>query len=393
MGIMDRLKGELIDVIEWLEEDESTIAYRFERWGNEIKNGAQLIVREGQMAIFVHEGQLADIFSPGTYELETQNLPILTTLKGWKYGFKSPFKAEVYFVTSRTVTGFGWGTPSPFRLRDPEFGIMEMTARGSFAVHVVDHPKFLRSVVGTDGEITKDEIKDRLRRKFVTEAISAIAESGKSFYELSSDYDGLSLALKGRVESTFVELYGIAIDESLVASIDLTERSAEKVESRDALLFADQHLSTYERKARADAMIAMANNPGSGGLGAGAIGMGMGMGLGGQMAGMYAPAMGAAAQQPPAAAPPPPPAGFHVLVNGQQMGPVPVQQLAQMIQAGQANAATNVWKPGMAAWAPASSVPELLPLFQTPPPPPVGPPSPPAAPPVPPAPPTSPVTG
>ncbi|MFP4550929.1 MAG: SPFH domain-containing protein, partial [Spirochaetales bacterium] len=136
MGLLDKLKGELIDIVEWLEEDDSTIAYRFERYGNEIKNGAQLTVREGQTAIFVNEGKLADVFEAGMYELTTQNLPILSTLKGWKYGFESPFKAEVIFLTRRIVTGFGWGTPSPFRMRDPEFGILEITARGHFSFHV-----------------------------------------------------------------------------------------------------------------------------------------------------------------------------------------------------------------------------------------------------------------
>lgn len=391
MGILDRLKGELIDVVEWLEEGDTTLAYRFERWGNEIKNGAQLIVREGQTAIFVNEGQLADIFGPGTYELETQNLPILSTLKGWKYGFKSPFKAEVYFLTSRMVAGFGFGTPSPFRLRDPEFGILEMTARGNFSVHVVDPAKFLRSVVGTDGQITRDEIKDRLRRKFITEAISAIAESGKNFYELTSDYDDLGHQLKNRVEGTFIELYGLAIDEALVQSIDLTERSAEKVENRDSLFFADQHMSAYERKARADAMIAMANNPGGGGMGAAAMGMGVGMGMGGQMAGMYAPQMGAMAAggAAPTAPPPPPQAtAYHLFINGQQMGPYPVQQLASMVQSGHLTPQTQVWKTGMAAWAPASAAPDLAGLFvpagpppvpgQAPPPP--GPPAPPPGP-------------
>lgn len=273
MGILDRLKGELIDVIQWLEKDDNSLAYRFERYGNEIKNGAQLIVREGQTALFVNEGQLADVFGPGTYELVTANLPILSTLKGWKYGFQSPFKAEVYFVTNRTVTGFGWGTPSPFRLRDSEFGILETTARGNFSVHVIDPAKFLRGVVGTEGEITKDEIRDRLRRKFVTEAITAIAESGKSFYEIAGHYAELSDVIKKRVEQSFIELYGLAIDEVLIQSIDLTERSAQKVESRDELMFAGQNIGTYERKARADAMVGMANNPGGGGMGAAAMGM------------------------------------------------------------------------------------------------------------------------
>ena len=212
MGILDKLKGELIDIVEWTEDDDRTITYRFERYGNEIKNGAQLTVREGQKAVFVSEGELADVFEPGMYELQTENLPILSTLKGWKYGFNSPFKAEAYFISTRIKTGFGWGTASPFRMRDPEFGILELTSRGVFSFHVVDIAKFLRNVVGTEGEFTMDEIRNRLRKKFVTEAISVIAESGKSFYDMAGHFDDVSLEVKGRVNVFFSDKYGISID-------------------------------------------------------------------------------------------------------------------------------------------------------------------------------------
>lgn len=392
MGLLDKLKGELIDIVQWIEDDDTTLAYRFERYGNEIKNGAQLTVREGQIAVFINEGQLADIFQPGMYELTTANLPILSTLKGWKYGFNSPFKAEVYFITSRIVTGFGWGTPGPFRMRDPEFGILELTARGHFSFHVMDAAKFIRNVIGTEGEFTKEEIRDRLRKKFVTEAISAIAESGKSFYDMAQHYDELSADLKRRVEQTFVEDYGIGLDDTSVQSIDLTEKSAAKVESRDSDMWADQRLmkGTYQQQAQADALKLMAQNPGAGGLASGGMGMGMGLamanrmaggGMGNPGAGMMAPMAGAMmGAGMGAAAPPPPPGGaaFHLYLNGQQIGPVPVNQLPQMVQGGQITPETQVWAQGMAGWTPAGQVPALAALFgggqaaAPPPPPPVG---------------------
>jgi membrane protease subunit (stomatin/prohibitin family) len=367
MGILDKLRGELIDIVEWVEDDDETLAHRFERYGNEIKNGAQLTVREGQAAIFVNEGQLADVFEPGRHELTTRNLPILSTLKGWKHGFESPFKAEVIFISKRVVTGFGWGTPSPFRLRDPEFGILEITARGHFAFHVIEPSAFVRNVVGTDGDFTKTEIRDRLRKKFVTEAISAIAETGKSFYEMASHYDDLSAELKKRVEVPFFDLYGIDLDDTSIQSIDLSEKSAAKVEQRDDVMFHDGRMSMYERRARADAMVGMANNPGSGGMGAQAMGMGLGLSMANQMAqGMTQGGAG------PVAAPPPPPVVlFYAFVNGQQQGPLPAAALAQMVQQGTLTPQTLVWKQGMAAWAQASAVPEVASLFgQAPPPPP-----------------------
>ena len=378
MGILDKLKGELIDIIEWLESDDQTIAYRFERYGNEIKNGAQLTVREGQTAIFVNEGQLADVFDPGMHELTTQNLPILSTLKGWKYGFNSPFKAEVIFVTKRIITGFGWGTPSPFRVRDPEFGILETTARGHFSFHVIEPSKFVRSVVGTEGEFTKDEIRDRLRKKFVTEAISAIAESGKPFYDMAGQYDDLSEALKKRVEVAFFDQYGIALDDTSIQSIDLTERSAQKVEQRDQVMFNDNRMNMYERQARADAMVGMANNPGAGGMGSQAMGMGMGLAMANQMAQNFAgqpegqpvAQPGAQAGPPPMGAGGPPPIAFYAFVDGQQAGPMSGQQLGQMIQQGSVTPETQVWRQGMPAWAPAGQVPEVSSMFGAAPPPP-----------------------
>src|SRR5574344_2648789 len=138
MGLLDKLRGEFIDIIEWIDDSNDTMVYRFERYQNEIKNGAKLTVREGQVAVFINEGQLADVFQPGMYTLNTQNLPILATLKGWKYGFNSPFKAEVYFVSTKQFVDLKWGTPNPVMLRDPEFGPIRIRAFGNYSIQVTD---------------------------------------------------------------------------------------------------------------------------------------------------------------------------------------------------------------------------------------------------------------
>jgi membrane protease subunit (stomatin/prohibitin family) len=248
-----------------------------------------------------------------------------------------------------------------------------MTARGHFSFHIMDPEKFIRNVVGTDGEFTKEEIEDRLRKRFVTEAISGIAESGKSFYDMAQHYDDLSQILKERVDPIFLEKYGIGLDDTSIQSIDLTERSAEKVEKRDELMFAGSRMNDYERKARADAMLGLANNEGmGGGMAAGGMGMGMGMAMAGQMGGGQNQYQ-AQPQRGMAPPPPPMPAAFFVFINGQQTGPMGMQQLQQMVAQGQVTGKSQVWKQGMPAWAMLSTVPELAGLLSsgsTPPPPP-----------------------
>src|SRR5438477_5970685 len=177
MGIWDKLKGELIDIIEWIDDTRDTMVYRFARYDNEIKYGAKLVVRESQVAAFVNEGRLADVYHPGTYTLETQNMPILSTLRGWKYGFSSPFKAEVFFVSTKAFTGRKWGTKNPIMLRDSEFGPVRLRAFGSFNLKVGDVPTFLRNVVSTESRFSVDEIGEQLRDMLVARFADALGES------------------------------------------------------------------------------------------------------------------------------------------------------------------------------------------------------------------------
>ena len=158
MSLWDKLTGEFIDVIEWTDDSRDTMVWRFERHGNEIKYGAKLTVREGQAAVFVHEGQLADVFAPGLYQLETNNMPIMTTLQHWDHGFESPFKSEIYFVNMRRFQDLKWGTKNPIMLRDPEFGPTRLRAFGTYSIRVMDPALFMQEIVGTDGEVTTDEV-------------------------------------------------------------------------------------------------------------------------------------------------------------------------------------------------------------------------------------------
>ncbi len=195
MGLLDKLKGELVDIIEWIDDSRSTLAWRFPRYQNEIKNGAQLIVREGQEAVFVYRGQLADKFEPGNYELKSENLPILSTLQGWKYGFDSPFRSEVYFINTRPVTDIRWGTPQPVTVRDPDFKMVQVRANGLCVVKIVDIEIFLKEVIGTDSAVEADEITELLRRVISMAFSDMVLETGLG----AIDLQGRQVELSGKL--------------------------------------------------------------------------------------------------------------------------------------------------------------------------------------------------
>ena len=158
MGLMDKLRAELIDIIEWVDDSRHTLVWRFPRYHNQIKYGAQLIVRPGQTAVFVHQGRIADVFPPGQYTLETRNLPLLSTLAGWKHGFDSPFKAEVYFVRTTEVTDLKWGTPNPVMMRDADFGPVRVRAFGNYTLKATQPEALITALVGTDQSFDAEEV-------------------------------------------------------------------------------------------------------------------------------------------------------------------------------------------------------------------------------------------
>ncbi|MEU7758443.1 MULTISPECIES: SPFH domain-containing protein [Micromonospora] len=374
MGLMDKLRGELIDIIEWLDDSRDTIVWRFPRYQNEIKMGAKLVVRESQTAVFVNEGKIADVFTPGTYTLETRNLPILSTLKGWKYGFNSPFKAEVYFVNTRQFTDMKWGTQNPVILRDAEFGVVRVRAFGAFAARVVDASRLLRELVGTDPQFRTEEVQEYLRQLMVGRLGGALATAGVPLLDLAAHQDAIGRRLAAVLTEELAEV-GIAIPKFVIENVSVPPEVEQALDKRTSM-GAVGDLDRYTRFQAANAMEAAANNPG-GEAGAG-IGLGLGMAMGQQMARTMgggaatqpAPAQPAPAQ--PAAAEPPPLPGqaqWYVGVGGQRQGPYDLGALAEQANAGALGADTLVWRTGMAQWQPAGQVPELASVLASVPPP------------------------
>ncbi len=374
MGLFDKIRGEFIDIIEWTDSSNDTMVWRFPRYQNEIKNGAKLTVRESQVAVFVNEGQLADVFQPGMYDLTTQNLPILSTLKGWKFGFNSPFKAEVYFVNTKQFTNQKWGTKNPIMIRDAEFGPLRIRAFGNYAMRITDAAKFLKEVAGTDHEFTTDEVTEQLRNIVVTRFTDAVASSKIPVLDMASNYDEFSKLIQGRIKEEFNE-YGISITKFLVENISLPPE-VEQILDKRASMGIVGNLGAYTQFQTANAIENAANNPNAGGLMGAGVGMGMGFGMGNQMAGMYNqnqfnPHQGTMNQGPQGPPPLPPMTQYFIAVNGQQQGPFDEASFRVMIQSGSVNKDTMVWKNGMAAWTAAGQVGELASLFiNTPPPPP-----------------------
>lgn len=360
MGLWDRIKNELIDIIEWTDDSSNTMVWRFPRFQNEIKNGAQLTVRESQVAVFVNEGQIADIYKPGRVKLETQNMPVLTTLKGWKYGFNSPFKVEVYFVNTKNFTDNKWGTKNPIMLRDPEFGPIRLRAFGTYAVKVVDAGKFIREIAGTQAHFTTEEVSEQLRNLVVTRFTDAIGESKIPVLDLAANYDELSKFISAKINPEFGE-YGLEVTKFLVENISLPPEVETALDKRSSMGIIG-NLSQYAQFQAANAMEQAAKNPSGSNAG---LEMGMGFAMANQMGQMFNN------QNQQNQSPPPIPgvAQYYIAVNGQQQGPYSMQTIQQMIQNGSIAKETLIWKQGMSAWTKAGDVSEVNSFFAAVPPP------------------------
>ncbi len=362
MGIFDEIKKKLshefIDIIEWLDNSNDTIVHRFERYQNEIKNNAKLIVREGQVAVFINEGQLADVFQPGTYTLNTKNLPILTTLKGWKYGFDSPFKAEVYFVNTRLFTDEKWGTKNPVMLSDERFGLTEIRAFGTYSFRIKDAGKFVVDVVGTDGNFTNYEVNEHLKSLIVTRFTDTVGEANLPIELYAANTSELSETCKEVMQPEF-ERVGIELEKFYIENVSMPEELKKEIFEYSRLDKLDMGKLTQFKTAKA--IEAAAKNEG-GTAGAG-MGMGMGFVLAQQMGGMMNPQMG---QQPVApmqgaVMPPPMPVQtqYFYAVNGQQMGPVTFDKLKELFANRTINKDSLLWKQGMANWTALQEIEEL----------------------------------
>lgn len=368
MGLLDKLMAELVDIVEWIDDPGTTLVWRFPRYHNQIKNGARLIVRPGQVAVFVHEGQLADVFDPGTYELTTRNLPLLATLQGWKHGFESPFKSEVYFVSTRQLTGLKWGTPNPIMMRDPDFGPIRLRAFGTYNLQATDPRALLRELVGTDQNFEAEAIAELLRSMIVTAFSELVASSEVAALDLATKQQQLSETLRTMVVEKVDDEYGLDVPQLFIVNISLPEQVEKAIDARTSMgVIGD--LGRYQQYQMAEAMKTAAANPAGGGAAEG-MGLGMGFAMAGQMMqGMGQAGTGGGAA--PGQAPPPPPAAWHVAEGGNTLGPFTAQQLAEAASQGRFGAASMVWRAGLAGWMPAGQVGELAGvLAATPPPPP-----------------------
>jgi membrane protease subunit (stomatin/prohibitin family) len=359
MGLFDKLKNELVDIIEWVDASSDMIVWKFPRYHDEIKNGAKLTVRESQVAIFLNEGKIADVFQPGMHTLTTQNMPIMATLKGWKYGFNSPFKADVYFVNTKQFTNQKWGTKNPVMIRDVEFGPVRLRANGNFSFRVSDAALFFKEIASTNPEFTVDEITDQLRNLAVTRGMDAIAESKIAVLDLTSQYDEVSKLITAKVKPEFNEI-GLDLTKFLIENVSVPPEVEAALDKRSSMGIIG-NLGAYTQFQTANAIDDAAKSGGAGGMMGAGLGMGMGMNMANQM--------NNANQNQQAPPPPPPVTQFFVAVNGAQTGPFNLQQLQAMAASGQFNRASQVWKQGMAGWATAEAQAELASLFNSMPPP------------------------
>ncbi len=291
MSLFNFIRGQLIEVIEWTDNSTDKMVYSFPVQGREIKMGAQLTVRESQAAIFVNEGQIADVFPPGRYQLSTQNMPVLTTLKSWKYGFNSPFKSEVYFVNTKQFTAQKWGTSNPVMMRDQEFGMLRFRAFGVYAFRTTDPARFLKEIFGTCSAFSTQDITDQLKRIITSGLSDSVAESKIPALDLSMYYDELGKQVQLKLKPKFEE-YGLDITSLIIENISLPKEVEEVLDKRTSMgILGD--LNKYTQYQAAEALRDAAKNEGSG-----AVGAGMGIGAGVAFGGMITNAMNTAQQQP-----------------------------------------------------------------------------------------------
>jgi len=325
MAILDFIKKQFIDIIEWTDDSRDTLSFRFPDEDKEIKNGAQLIVRESQVAQFVYLGQFGDTFPPGKYALTTDNIPVLTDLKGWKYGFESPFKADVYYVVTRLFTGNKWGTANPVMMRDADFGIVRLRAYGTYDFRVVDVKKFLKEVAGTDDHFRLDEFNDTMRSRIVSVFTDALASAKIPALDVASRYGELGGALLPLINPAIGEKYGLEMTTFIVENVSVPPEVEAAIDKRSSMA-AVGNLNDYVKYQMAQGM-GQGGDGGVGGLGAQvAVGMAMAQQMMNQTGGIMAQ------QTPGIPSPPPPPAAEGAVAD--LMNPA---QVGEMLGVGEAD--------------------------------------------------------
>ena len=295
MALMDFIKKQFIDVLQWTEDSDGTLAWRYPMAGMEIQNGATLVVRESQMALFVDEGTVADVFGPGTYKLTTQTLPVLTYLKNWDKLFESPFKSDVYFFSTRQQVDQKWGTPQPVTVRDAEFGAVRIRAFGNYAYRVVDPKKFHTEISGTREAYTVQDLDGQLRGLIMQQISVAIAQSKIPFLDLAANQllfaQALSQALNPAMEG-----YGLKLEAMTVQSISLPEELQKVLDQKIGMGMVGNDMGKFMQYQTAQAIPKMAEGVGAGGDAGGLAGAGLGMGAGVAMGQILAQNMQSALQ-------------------------------------------------------------------------------------------------
>ena len=307
MALMDFIKKQFIDVIQWTESGDGTLAWRFPMADMEIQNGASLTVRESQMAVFVNEGQVADVFAPGTYRLTTQTLPVLTYLKNWDKLFESPFKSDVYFFSTRQQLDQKWGTPQPISIRDKDFGAVRLRAFGNYAYRVADPKKFHTEISGTRDSYSVADLDGQLRGLVLQNISNAIAGSGIPFLDLAANQSAFAQALSTQLAPEFDRL-GLKLEAMTVQSVSLPEELQKVLDQKIGMGMVGNDMGKFMQYQTAQAIPKMAEGAagagGGGSIAGDAMGLGAGVALGQVLAqNLQAGLQGAAGQAAPAAAP------------------------------------------------------------------------------------------
>jgi membrane protease subunit (stomatin/prohibitin family) len=288
MGIFDAIRSQFIEVIEWLDDSGNTLLYRFPVQGQEIKNGARLTVRESQAAVFVFQGQIADVFGPGLHTIDGGNTPVLTKLGAWMHGFNSPFKSEVYFVNTKQFTDLKWGTSNPVMMRDTDFGMVRLRAFGIYSIRVTDPSAFIKEIAGTNAHFVTEDIEGQLKRTLVSGFSDSLAESKIAALDLASNYDELGRFTRTKLADDF-KGYGLDLTKFVIENISLPAEVEAAMDKRTSMgVIGD--VGRYAQFQAADAMRDAAQNTGGGGAATGA-GLGAGFAIGNAMAGAMSNAM------------------------------------------------------------------------------------------------------
>ena len=360
MGLFDWIFSQFIDVIEWTDNSQDTMVYRFPRQDNEIKYGAKLTVRESQVAIFVNEGVIADILKPGIYELDTNNLPIITTLQHWDHGFNSPFKAEIYFLNTKRFTDLKWGTKNPIMLRDPEFKMVRLRAFGTYEIRITKPDVFMKEIVGTDSHFTVDEIENQLSNHILNRLPSILGESNIAILDFAENYSKFGEYITKKIAPSFDE-YGLELTHMLVENISLpeaVEKALDTRTSREIIGDLDEHIKHQTGEALSNSA-----NGGSSAIGD-MVGMGAGIALGQEMLNKIKVTDKDTLPELPSRDE----TMYHVAIDGVSDGPYDIRKVKALIKSGELRRNTLVWTKSLIDWEEAKDVLENYFDRDTPPP-------------------------